>query len=48
MEKLNLQVDALVVESFVVPTAAEETTPAMAVAVNEPFIIVSCFCSADC
>ena len=48
MEKLTLHVDELAVESFVVPTAPEETTLAMAVAANEPFIIVSCFCSADC
>ena len=48
MDKLTLKVDELDVESFTVPGGVEETAPNADLAYNEPFIIISCFCSADC
>lgn len=48
MNKLNLQVEELDVVSFAIPGGIEETTPNAALANNEAFLIISCFCSADC
>lgn len=48
MNKLSLQIEELDVESFAIPGGGEETTPNAGLAYDEGFIIVSCFCSADC
>lgn len=48
MNKVSLQIEALDVESFAIPGGMEDTTPNAALAHNDAFIIVSCFCSADC
>ncbi len=48
MNKLSLQIEELDVESFAIPGGVEETTPNAALEYNEAFLIISCFCSADC
>jgi hypothetical protein len=48
MNKVSLQIEELDVESFAIP-GGEETAPNAALAYNnEAFLIISCFCSADC
>jgi hypothetical protein len=48
MNKLSLQIEALDVESFAIPGGVEDTAPNAALAYDDAFLIISCFCSADC
>lgn len=48
MYKMSLQIEKLDVESFAIPGGVDETAPNAALAYNDAFMIISCFCSADC
>ncbi|HEY0015307.1 MAG TPA: hypothetical protein VGC13_03270 [Longimicrobium sp.] len=48
MNKMSLQIEELDVEPFAIPGGVEETAPNAALAYDDGFLIVSCFCSADC
>jgi hypothetical protein len=48
MNKMSLQIETLDVESFAIPGGVEATTPNAALAYDDAFLIISCFCSADC
>lgn len=48
MYKMSLKIEELDVESFAILGGVEETAPNAALEYNDAFLIISCFCSADC